>query len=234
MMRNFLRRLARKVENDFNSKLLALLEKNKNARFLDLGCYDGKLTLEMAKKVGTARIFGVEIEEELRNLAQKNGLVVKSFDLNGRFDFDDSSADAVFSNQVIEHLFDVDNFVSEVHRILAPGGYAVIGTVNIASWHNIFSLVLGWQPFDYVNIIKKRWRVGNPITLHHPDNKFSSNLHVKPFTIRALKEIFQVYGFSVEAVIGGGYYPLPYPLFKLASSIDPHHAAFIGFKIRKK
>lgn len=48
------------------------------------------------------------------------------------------------SNQVIEHLYDTDNFVAEVHRILRSGGTAVVSTEKAASWHT-GSLLLGWQ-----------------------------------------------------------------------------------------
>lgn len=67
-------------------------------------------------------------------------------------------------NPVIEHLFDTDNFVSESFRILKPGGYTIVSTVNLASWHNIFALILGYQPFDFANISIKG-TIGNPFSL---------------------------------------------------------------------
>ena len=51
--------------------------------------------------------------------------------------------DVVHANQVIEHVFDLDRFVSEIKRVLAPGGRAIICTENIASWHSVAALFLG-------------------------------------------------------------------------------------------
>lgn len=235
MIRRIFTITANKVEENLESKFFRLFERNKDARFLDLGCYDGVLTRDMAKHIGTAQIYGVEIVDELIKKSEKNGVKIKSFDLNNPFDYADNYFDVVFSNQVIEHLYDVDNFICEIRRILKPGGYAIIGTVNIASWHNVACLILGWQPFDYVNIIKKKWRVGNPFQLHVSDvNTFNTNLHLKPFTIKALNDIFNLYGFQIEKIVTSGYYPLPYPFFKCLENIDKAHAAFIGFKIIKK
>lgn len=234
MIKKILKNTAKKIEKDFQDKLYSLLEKDAEASFLDLGCYDGTLSISIANKIGTNKVFGVEINSELAKKSKENGIVVKSSDLNHKIDFGDNSMDIVFSNQVIEHLYDIDRFVFEIYRVLKPGGYAIIGTVNIASWHNIACLIVGWQPFDYVNIIKKRWRIGNRFKLHQSDNKYGTNVHVKPFTISALKEIFTIYNFEVEEVVASGYYPLIHPLYKIFQSLDSKHSAFIGLKIRKK
>ena len=135
------------------------------------------------------------------------------------------------ANQVIEHLSDTDTFVKETHRLLKPEGYAVVCTENLASWHNIFSLILGWQPFSLSNVCERRFQVGNPLAIHtgeSPRNP-SSWQHMRVFAYRGLREIFEEYGFEIERCVGSGYYPLPSQLSKL----DPRHAAFLTVKVRK-
>ena len=84
---------------------------------------------------------------------------------NDRLPYDDESFDVVCSNQVIEHLARTDNFVSEILRVLRPGGYAVTSTENLASWHNIAALALGWQPFSLSNV-SKVLGLGNPLAIY--------------------------------------------------------------------
>jgi SAM-dependent methyltransferase len=48
--------------------------------------------------------------------------------------YPDANFDVVVSNEVIEHLIDPLEFFREIHRILRPGGIAVMGTGNGRSW----------------------------------------------------------------------------------------------------
>lgn len=63
---------------------------------------------------------------------------------------------------MIERLADTDVFVADLGRVLAPGGYAVVSTENLAGWHNVFALVLGWQPLSLTNVSETRLGLGNP------------------------------------------------------------------------
>ena len=70
------------------------------------------------------------------------------------------------ANQVIEHLYETDSFVNEIPRVLRKDGYAVISTEALSSWHSVFALILGWQPFSLTNISDKKLGLGNPLALH--------------------------------------------------------------------
>jgi SAM-dependent methyltransferase len=43
----------------------------------------------------------------------------------GRVPFADESFDVAFSSNVLEHVFDLDTLIEELHRVLRPGGVAV-------------------------------------------------------------------------------------------------------------
>lgn len=45
-------------------------------------------------------------------------------------DLADGSVDIVFAGESIEHVFNVDAFLDEVHRVLAPGGTFIVTTPN--------------------------------------------------------------------------------------------------------
>lgn len=215
--------------NDF----LSLLERNSSASLIDLGCYKGELASKWAQKIGTNEVGGVEMIEEFAKEAEEKGIKVIRADLNEGIPVPSNSFDVVTSDQVIEHLINIDLFVKEIYRILKPGGYAVISTENLSAWHNIFALILGFRPFsmDYSTEIS----IGNPLS---PRNKKeitgeSGTPHVKVLTYRSFMELFKIHGFQVEKIIGTGYYPFPKAIQRPFSKIDPTHAHYLTMKVRK-
>jgi SAM-dependent methyltransferase len=235
-MRDAMKRWFQKMRDgavkDYSRKILDCLEPSqKEVSLLDCGCDDGEWTLRLGARVGAARLFGIEIVEERRQDARQKGILAELGDLNRRFPFADDQFDVVHANQVIEHLTDTDRFIREIRRTLKPGGYAVICTENLSSWHNIASLVFGWQPFSLTNVCEKRFQIGNPLTIHYdvaPSNPQSWQ-HNRVFAHRGLKELFTLHGFVIERIEGSGYYPLP----NVMSELDPRHAAFLTLKVRK-
>ena len=229
-MKKYLSQLYSKAVELNHRNIYELLEKDEKAHFLDLGCDDGIVTVEMAKKIGTQNISGVEIVDSRIQFAEAKGVKVKKFDLNKKFDFENDSIDIIHSNQVIEHLFDSDMFVAEIYRILKTGGYAVISTENASSWCNIFASIMGWQIFSLTNFSNRKQGIGNPLALHRGDEMdLASWNHVRIYNIRGLKEYFEAYGFVVEKIKGAGYFPLP----AYFGNVDTTHSHFMTFKIRK-
>lgn len=62
--------------------ILSLLEKNANAKLVDLGCDDGKWTIQIAQTIGSSKIYGIEIVNQRIEQAKKRGIKVKKADLN--------------------------------------------------------------------------------------------------------------------------------------------------------
>ncbi len=98
------------------------------------------------KDAGYTCTIAENTQEALKVLEEKNIDVVIT-DASKPFPFTDGTFDFVIANQVIEHVTDTDTFIKEVYRILRPGGVCICSTPNLASFHNIFCLILGYQPF---------------------------------------------------------------------------------------
>jgi SAM-dependent methyltransferase len=229
-MRKYFEKLYHSVAVRNQNNIFSLLEKNKKAKFLDLGCDDGALTLKLATRIGTKNIYGVEIVDERIKKAQNKGIKVKKFDLNNKFDFSDNFFDIIHANQVIEHIHNSDNFISEIYRVLKPGGYAILSTENASSWCNIFASLMGWQIFSLTNFSAKKLGLGNPWAIHRNDGpNLASWNHVRIYNIRGLKEYFKAYGFKISKIKGAGYFPLP----SILGNIDKTHCHFMAFKVRK-
>jgi trans-aconitate methyltransferase len=93
-------------------------------RVLDVGCGDGKVTAELAKRVPNGRVIGVDRSESMIALAKH------SFQLpNAEFRILDAQAldydatfDAVFSNSAIHWIPDQRAVVQGIARSMKPGG----------------------------------------------------------------------------------------------------------------
>ena len=109
--------------DDENKKaILKLIDQNKSARILDLGCGSGEFTIELGTTVGTEDIYGVDGAPELIKSARSKGIVACKSDLNLPFPFKDETFMLVCANQVWEHLNNTDLFLKEVFRVLVGGG----------------------------------------------------------------------------------------------------------------
>jgi SAM-dependent methyltransferase len=196
----------------------------------DLGCDDGAHTSAVAEAVGAAEVSGVEVMADRARLAQDRGVKVAVAPIEDGLPFADASFDLVHSNQVIEHVADVDVFLSETHRVLRPGGWAIISTENAASWHNVFAAAMGWQIFSLTNVSTRALGLGNPLAPHRGEEGISASWrHKTILSYRGLKELAGVHGLTPTEVVGAGYYPLP----AAAGRLDTRHAHFITLLARK-
>lgn len=64
----------------------------------------------------------------------------------------DESADLIICHEVLEHCKNIHCIKSEMARILKSGGYAIIGTPNLAAWHERAMLLFGKQPTEIRSI----------------------------------------------------------------------------------
>ena len=174
---------------------------------LDVGCGDGSLLFRYFKQV-PKDFHGVEGAPELKAAAEKRGLKMTSFDLNGRWPYADNQFDVVFSNQVIEHIHNCRLFAAEAYRVLKPGGTVIIATENLCSLLNWSAITLGYTPFSLMQTCGRY--LGNPLGLHYNETlaeplpldhpAFSGvSGHVRVLTVRQARELFQLVGFETEA-----------------------------------
>ena len=211
-----------------NRNILRLLEPCPSGRFVDLGCFDGEWTTRVASVLRVAEVYGVDLDEEAARLAFRKGIQFLSADLNRSIPLADESMDVVHSNQVIEHLTDVDTFTEEICRILRPGGYAIISTENLASVDNLLALALGQQAFS--QHVSKRFHIGNRFSPHFGEPVVNQlAVHRTIFSYFGLAQFIRSHNLNVDAELGAGY-----PLFPRAlGRLDSVHARFITVKARK-
>jgi len=197
---------------------------------VDLGCGDGAFTAAFAERARPARTIGIETEPTLAAAAETRGIEVQATDLGGTLPFEDGSIDAIVSNQVIEHLPDTDVFLREIRRVLKPSGYVVLSTNNLASWHNVLSLVAGWQPMP--SHVSDEVIVGNPLNVDDRGAGTPYPMHRRIFTNRALRELAAHHRLVVDVDLTAGYYPLGPRCTRVANRVDRRHGAFLVQRYR--
>jgi SAM-dependent methyltransferase len=199
-------------------------------RIADLGTGDGLISKELRGLIPDADITCVEVYPPHVAAARAAGFSVLESDLNGAFNLPESSFDLVVANQVIEHLYDTDNFLRECRLALKKNGGLVISTENCASWHNVGALVLGWQPFSLTNVSSVRGGIGNPLALLRGGAGAPFPMqHHRLFSLRGLTELLEAHGFKVQRKLGAGYHPLPPSI----GTLNPRHAHFITIAAQK-
>jgi len=110
---------------------------------LDLGCGTGLLTAEMARAVGQqGQITGLDTSPDMLAAAQGRCSEFDHVDLVEGSAFDmpvpDQQFDKAVSVQVFEYFADPAPALTELHRVLRPGGRLVIGDTHwdTLAWHS--------------------------------------------------------------------------------------------------
>lgn len=222
----YLERVFRLTEEENRRVILARLPAGRGGALLDIGCHQGEFTSRVAERVGADEVHGVELLEEHAAKARERGIQVVAADTDEGLPFEDGRFAVVHNNQVIEHVRRTDTFLREIRRVLAPGGVALISTNNLASWHNVVSLSLGYQPSPMH--VSDEVVVGNPLNpIDGDEHEDLGRTHLRIFTGRALGELCAHHGLRTVSLDTAGYYPLPPRAARVATRVDPRHGAFL-------
>lgn len=123
-------------------KLLRFIGRGK--KVLDLGCLDGTIGRMMMKNDND--VYGVDASETAVQNAIKKGVNARVGNLEKPLDYSDETFDAVCAGEIIEHIYDIDLFLDEIHRTLKPDGVFALSTPNLASFGRRFLLLVNRNP----------------------------------------------------------------------------------------
>jgi len=171
------------------SELEKLYEQNvaPGSRCLDLGCGDGRTSGLWLKNHG-CDYLGADISENAIQAARSLGLEAARIEDVTRLPFPDASFDAAVCIEVLEHLFEPQLAVTEVLRVLRPGGILIATVPNIAYWRWRLDLALlgRWNPLGDTLAVKEPWR----------------DPHIRFFNPKTLREMLKSAGFNPVEVRG--------------------------------
>ena len=114
------KRIFTRFEKIFNDDFGLDIHNIKNANILDFGCAIGG-SFEFIKKHNN--IYGIELDKKLRDYANKH-FDIKAYDRLEKIS--DIQFDIIFTNNVLEHVYDPNEFFEFVKTNLKPSGILVI------------------------------------------------------------------------------------------------------------
>lgn len=120
---------------------------------VDFSAYQGKRLLEVGCGVGIdlvrfaqagAIVTGIDLADTSIALARRNcehnGLRADLYVMNGEnLRFEGNMFDVVYAHGVLPYTASAERMVKEVHRVLRPGGEAILMVYNKYSWLNLLS-----------------------------------------------------------------------------------------------
>jgi len=115
-----------------------------------------------------------------------------AFDMAGRFPFDDASFDGVLCLEGIEHMVDPTALLSELMRILRPGGILIITTPNLMCMFSRLHFLIHGTPYQFKPSQQR------PV----PPDVMEDRGHIAPMSYLQLRYLIEHFGGRVVAVDG--------------------------------
>ncbi|MGQ0743314.1 MAG: class I SAM-dependent methyltransferase [Acidimicrobiales bacterium] len=164
---------------------------------VDLGAGDGYVSAAAGQRCRARLAVSVDVGFPPALAPPPGPLARVRCGLPGPLPLASGSVDVVVCLEAIEHLLDPEALLSEIVRVLVPGGRVVLSTPRLDALLVVAHLLAGIQP-PGVEASSRR-RFGNPLGEQRP----SGHLHL--FTKRALVEALAVWGLEVESYREGRF-----------------------------
>lgn len=116
--------------------------------FLDAGCGDGNLCKLVEKRF--KQVYWIEIvEERIKRFYENNidsDIHISLWDLNTKLEFKDNYFDCIVSLVVLDRVYDLNNALTEINRILKKGWIFIFEVNNLWFLPRRIKLLFGQYP----------------------------------------------------------------------------------------
>ena len=177
-------------------------------RILEMGAYL-QITPALKTRLGYGEVrgcyYGPPGQTDRRSVTSEDGesfcCDVDLFDAErDRFPYEDGYFSTVLCCELIEHLpTDPMHMMSEINRVLKPGGTLVLTTPNIASARAVSAILQGFHPMLFPAYIRPN-QVGETEARHN-----------REYSPREIKDLLENSGFEVTALETGPFREEPKP-----------------------
>ena len=173
------------IENNvFRKDIYDIIPENASG-ILDFGCHQGELLLRLRRDKNCSELYGIEINENSKELFDKY--------LDGSWIIDLGDKDAelednylnyfnfIIMHDVVEHLYDPWYVVEKLRKYLAPEGKVLIVVPNIQYWGILEQLINGDFPYGAGGLMNED--------------------HIRWFTCSSIVELALVAGYKIDSFL---------------------------------
>lgn len=180
-----------------NDQVLSLIDKNAMT-FLDVGCGCGGTAAELS--VNGRVVDGITWSEEEAHSASAVCRKVMIADVSQGLPGSVSGPyDTVICSHLLEHIAYPQQLLTDVYRVLRPGGCLVIAIPNLFFWRDRLSLLKGvWE---------------------YTDSGTFDYTHVRWYTVASMARLLRESGFTDDQFVADGWIPLPGLRFLLGARL---------------
>jgi glycosyltransferase involved in cell wall biosynthesis/SAM-dependent methyltransferase len=182
---------------------------NESKSILEMGAYM-QITPALKFHLGYGYVrgcyYGKPGRIDHKTVASENGEIfecdIDHFDAErDPFPYADEAFDTVLCCELIEHLFgDPMHMMSEINRILKPGGHLLLTTPNLGSFRAICAILNGYHPSFFPAYIRPRKEDEEPEARHN-----------REYVPMEIQHLFTDAGFEVERLETGEFLDEPHP-----------------------
>ncbi len=162
------------------------LPNNPNARILEIGCGEGGMGRSIIAAGKCANYHAVELFREAADVARQyfDQVIQGDIEKMDELPWQSEHFDAIIMSEVLEHLADPLAVLRKLRVLLKPGGIVLAGSPNVAH-HRVIRMLL-----------RGEWQL--------EDSGPMDRTHLRWFTPKSFKRLFEDAGFVVDQVVGLG------------------------------
>lgn len=174
-------------KNYLLESFLAIFDKEKRGKVLDIGCGNGDYAFNL-HKMGFDVLAG---DMDVNRFQYKDQIKFQKCNVTETLPFDNNSFDFIVLAEVVEHFKNPYDVIQELHRILKPGGTLVLSTPNIL---NLKSRVRF--------LTEGCWEYFREIPLEHSQNpkEVIWNLHLIPWRYHDLEYLLHYNHLTISSI----------------------------------
>ncbi len=171
---------------------LSAFENEKRGKVLDIGCGNGDYAYELHNMGFDVLAADMDVER----FRYGNKIKFQKCNVTDKLPFENNSFDFIVFAEVIEHLKNPYDVVSELKRLLKPGGKIVLSTPNILNLKSRMRF-----------LIEGCWEYFREIPLEHSKNpkEVIWNLHLMPWRYHELEYLLYYNNLEVENIYTSKY-----------------------------
>ena len=188
-------------------------------RYLEVGCGPGDMAARVADDL-EIEVVAVDISPRMVELARERGVDARVGDVQ-ELPFEDASFDCAVAAWMLYHVPDLDRGLSELARVLRPGGRLVAATNSIDNMHELWSLVGRDRRTEDVRFFAENGE--EPLRRHFPSVERRDAVGEMSFTREAVRDY-------VENSIGHAHLADGIPPFDEPLAVTRHMTIFVATK----